>query len=426
MQRRKSGESRMKKKIRGFGRVSVPRRLAPAGTALAKTMFAVFMTGAMLLMFAGCSTWDSFVSGLSDEETEEVVRIGIFEPITGDDKEMGALEIQGIELAHELYPDALGKPVELFYGDNKSDVNVAEDAAKELVDERVAVVLGSYTSTLSLVGGEIFAEAKIPMIGITCTNPLVTAVNDYAARVCFVDSFQGNAAAKYVYESLHLEKAAVLSEAENDYAAAMAQQFSDKLASLTGDPNAVVKTVNYAKGTEDFSGQLAQLQLTGTNVVYFPSGLEDALTVFEEAKGLGLTFIGTDTWGTQEFLERGGSSVEGAVYTAIFDAETNLSDRTNVFLESYAKKYGRDKTPESAVALGFDAYVVAREAINRAGTALDGDAIMAEMIKIKELPGATGLITLSENGDPIKPVAINIVSGGAFVHEYTAEPVWGQ
>ena len=391
-----------------------------------KTYALLAVAAAFVLSLSGCATWDSFVAGLSHEETEEVVRIGIFEPITGEDKEMGALEIQGIELAHELYPEALGKPVELFYGDNKSDVSVAEDAARELVDQRVAVVLGSYTSTLSLVGGEIFEEAEIPMVGITCTNPLVTTANQYGARVCFVDAFQGNAAAKYVYESLHLEQAVVLAEAENDYAAAMAQQFSDKLASLTDDPEAVVKTINYTKGTEDFAGQLAQIQVSGVKVVYFPSGQKDALTALKQAKGMGITFIGTDTWGTEDFLTEGGDAVEGAVYTAIFDAETNLSEQTNIFLESYAKKYGKDKTPESAVALGFDAYLVAREAINRAGTALSGAAIMEEMIKIKELPGATGLITLSDNGDPIKPVAINIVSGGAFVHEYTAEPVWGQ
>lgn len=395
------------------------KRTIRRGAALALT--GLLMTS----LLSGCATFDHFIKGLNGEETEEVVRIGIFEPMSGEDKEAGALEIQGIELAHELFPDALGKPVELFYADNKSDVTIAEDAARELVDERVAVALGSYTSTLSLVGGDVFEKAKIPVIGITCTNPLITQTNDYYARVCFVDSFQGNAAAKYVYESLKISKAVVLKEADNDYASAMAQQFSDKLSSLTGDPKAV-DNIDYAKGTKNFSEQLKAIQESGTKVVYFPSETKDALEVLKAAKGMGLTFIGTDKWGTEDFLKQGGANVEGAAYTAIFDADTSLTDMTGTFLEAYAKKYGTDKTPESAVALGFDAYLLAREAINRAGTALNGAAILEEMTSIREMPGATGLITLSGNGDPIKPVAINVVSGGAFVHSYTAEPVWGQ
>lgn len=410
MKKRGARERRMKLKFGGA-----------AKTALLLTL--MILTGVVM---SGCATFDNFVKGLDSEETENVVRIGIFEPLSGEDKEAGALEVQGIELAHELFPDALGKPVKLFYADNKSDVTIAEDAAEELVDARVAVAIGSYTSTLSLVGGDVFAEAKTPVVGVTCTNPLITETNPYYARVCFVDSFQGNAAAKYVYECLNTASAVVLKEADNDYASAMAQQFSDKLASLSGDLQAVKASIDYPKGTADFTEQLREIKDSGVKVVYFPSEVKDAQAVLKAAEGQGLSFIGTDKWGTDQLLSLTGSSAEGAAYTAIYDADTQLTDMSGIFREAYAKKYGSDKVPESAVALGFDAYLVAREAINRAGTALDGDAIMAELTKIKEFPGATGLITLGSGGDPIKPVSIDVVSGGAFVHKYTAEPVWGQ
>ncbi|MBQ6949417.1 MAG: ABC transporter substrate-binding protein, partial [Firmicutes bacterium] len=189
----------------------------------------------ILSCFTGCATWDNFVAGLKDEEVlqeekKEVVRIGVFEPLRGTDKEGAAAEIRGIELAHELYPEVLGKPVELVYGDNQSDVNKAEAVAAELVTHNVAVVLGSYTSTLSLLGSNVFGAAEVPAVGITCTNPILTKSNPYYARVCFIDAFQGNAAAKYVFEYLQEHRAIVLREKDNDYAAAMAQQFTTKLA----------------------------------------------------------------------------------------------------------------------------------------------------------------------------------------------------
>ena len=403
----------------GPGFLALRRR--PARRLVMASLLASLL--AVAALSSGCATFDGFMEGMN-KDGEDAVHIGIFEPMSGEDKDAGNLEIQGIELAYQLYPEVLGKPVKLIYSDNKSDVTIAEDAAKRLVKDKAAVVLGSYTSTLSLVGGDVFEEAQIPAIGITCTNPLVTQINPYYARVCFVDSFQGNAAAKYVYESLNIASAVVLKETENDYASAMAQQFSDKLASLSGDPKAVAHSFDYPKGAADFTEQLKAIRDTGQKVVYFPSDVKDALSVFEAAKGMGLTFIGTDKWESEALLMD--KAAEGAVYTAIYDSETQMSDMSSVFLHAYEEKYGSEKKPESAVALGFDAYLVAREAITRAKTATSGGAIMAEMIKIREFPGATGLITLNSDGDPIKPVAINIVKNGEFVHAYTAEPVWGQ
>lgn len=51
----------------------------------------------------------------------DVVKIGIFEPMTGAMSVGGALCMQGYELAQEQKPTVLGKKVELVLVDNKSD-----------------------------------------------------------------------------------------------------------------------------------------------------------------------------------------------------------------------------------------------------------------------------------------------------------------
>ena len=95
----------------------------------------------------------------------------MFEPLSGKEKAHGELELEGIELAYELFPEVLGKKVELVYADNKSDMDVAATAAQDLVEKKVSFVLGSHGSTLSLAGGEYFKKAKIPAITITSANP---------------------------------------------------------------------------------------------------------------------------------------------------------------------------------------------------------------------------------------------------------------
>ena len=60
----------------------------------------------------------------------DTIKIGIFEPMTGATAAGGAMEKEGFDLANELYPEVLGKKIELIYGDNKSDRAEATLAAQ--------------------------------------------------------------------------------------------------------------------------------------------------------------------------------------------------------------------------------------------------------------------------------------------------------
>lgn len=390
----------------------------------------------------GCATWDNFVAGLKGEkvleqEAAEVVRIGVFEPMTGTDKKGAAAEIRGIELAHDLYPEVLGKPVELVYGDNQSDMNKAEAVAQELVNSKVSVVLGSYTNTLSLLGSNVFGEAKIPAVGITCTNPILTKSNPYYARVCFIDASQGNAAAKYAFEFLKQNKAIVLLEKDNDYAMAMATQFTQELMSLVENsyggqveitPTSVVYTAEYEKGTTDFTEQKEAIQKATTDmkVVFLPADAQTAIAAMESLDDLDLIFVGTNQWETEEFLGSDSKVVKDARFTTVYDSHSDLTGMNTVFLEAYREKYGEDAVPSNEEALGFDAYRLALEAIAQAGDAQNGDLIMEKMTSIESFEGVTGTITLNAHGDPIKPVIIVRAKEGQMEPEYTAAPVWDE
>lgn len=84
--------------------------------------------------------------------------------------------------ANQIYPTVeIGGTeykIELVEVDNKSDKTEAVTAAQKLVAEGVIGVLGSYGSGVSIAAGDIFADAGIPAIGCSCTNPQVTNGND--------------------------------------------------------------------------------------------------------------------------------------------------------------------------------------------------------------------------------------------------------
>ena len=73
-----------------------------------------------------------------------MIKIGVFEPLTGANGAGGADEYDGIKLANKLAPTVLGKKVQLVAVDNKSDKVEAANAATVLVQkEKVKAVIGS-------------------------------------------------------------------------------------------------------------------------------------------------------------------------------------------------------------------------------------------------------------------------------------------
>ncbi len=52
----------------------------------------------------------------------------------------------------------------------------------------------------AIAAGPTFDNAGLPAIGVTCTNPNVTAGNDYYFRICFLDPFQGTVLANFAMD----------------------------------------------------------------------------------------------------------------------------------------------------------------------------------------------------------------------------------
>ncbi len=381
-----------------------------------------------LTAMTGCQTLNNFVSTWITHEAVErsVIRIGVFEPLSGKYKKAGELEKMGIELAHKLYPTVLGKDVELVYGDNQSDVYVGETVAHDLVEKGVSVVLGSYGSVNSLVGAPIFNEAEIPAIAITNTNPLVTDNNPYYFRICFVESFQGIALAKYTVERLDLDQAAVLMPRNDDRAQAVSQEFRDKMSQLTGNPEAVALTVEFDSGTEDFTTQLTRIKDSGIKVCFVPAEVHDSIRILNTAKQMELEclFLGTDDWEDDGILYQAG--VEGAdrlAFSTLFDEAAGTLE-TDKFMKAFHEEYGEEAVPENATVLAYDAYLLAIKAIREAGTATRGVLIANQILMQHEFQGASGSISFNEIGDPTKSVSIKTVIKDEFKTIYTVRPSW--
>ena len=95
-----------------------------------------------MLALAGCG------GGGGGSADGDVIKIGVFEPASGDNGAGGKQETLGIQYANEMSPTVtIGDKeykVELAIVDNESDNSKAVTAAQNLVSQNVSIVLGSY------------------------------------------------------------------------------------------------------------------------------------------------------------------------------------------------------------------------------------------------------------------------------------------
>ncbi len=358
----------------------------------------------------------------SSSSSDDVIKIGVFEPLTGANGAGGADEYDGIKLANKLSPEVLGKKVQLVVVDNKSDKVEAANAATVLAQkEKVNAVLGSWGSSLSMAGGPIFAEAKIPAVAVSATNPAVTKGNDFYFRVCFLDPFQGTVGAAYAFNELKAKKVAIIREVSNDYSVGLAKFFVDHFVKLSGDEKAIVATADYNTGDQDFSAQLTNIKQFEPDVIFAPGNYTESALIIKQARDLGITakFIGGDTWDINAFLEVGGAAVEGAIVSTFFANDVPINKTSEAFLKSFRDEY--KKEPPAVAALGYDAYLVVLDAIKRANSA-EPQKIREALTQTKDFEGSAGSITINAERNADKAAVFKTVKDGKFVFLTTVKP----
>ena len=345
---------------------------------------------------------------------DNVIRIGVFEPSTGDNGAGGKQEILGIQYANSLAPTVTigGEEytIELAIEDNQSVNDKAVTAAANLVNKNVSVVLGSYGSGVCMAAGDTFAEAEIPAIGVSCTNPNVTALCDYYWRICFLDPFQGSVMANFAWDK-GAKTAYVLNMQGEDYGSGLANYFVEAFKGLGGE---VADQATFPEGSSDFTAYINNATNAGCDVMFAPCSTTYAALIIDQAAAQGVSFpiMAGDTWENSAILSAAqGKKVE--VYCSTFFDENDDAAAAADFVKGFKEwlnadagnlnNNGGNDIVAAVSALGFDAYNVALAAITAADSA--DSAAIAEVLPSVTYEGVTGSIAFDDIGDAKKDMA---------------------
>ena len=353
--------------------------------------------------------------------TGDTILIGEVGSLTGPEATFGISTRNAIELALREVNAAggvKGKKIDVRVYDDQSKPEEAANAANRLINQdQVLLILGEVASTNSIAMANKAQPAKVPMISNASTNPKVTAIGDYIFRVCFIDPFQGYVMAKFAHDNLKFTKVAVLKDLASDYSQGLADVFERKFTEMGGK---IVGEETYAKGSTDFRSQLTAIKRAQPDGIYVPGYYTDIGVIARQARELGITakLMGGDGWDSEKLFELGGAAVEGNYFSNHYSPD-DPNPRIQKFIADYKAAFG--SVPDSLAALGYDAAMVAVDAMRRAQS-LDRASVRDAIAQTRNFPGVTGTITLDEKRNATKPAVVLEVGKGKTKYVATIAP----
>jgi branched-chain amino acid transport system substrate-binding protein len=348
----------------------------------------------------------ALVAGMALSAGAQTVKIGWFGPMTGDSALWGQAEKNTVQmLADDLNAkggikvgDKMYK-IQIVAYDDKGDSVEAVNVAKRLVSQdKVVAIVGPNASGEAIPVAPIVGDAKVPLIATAATNPKVTVqdngqVNQFMFRACFIDPYQGKAAAYYCFQKLGKRKAATLMTIDDPYSTGLAEFFKRDFEKLGGK---VVAEVSYTTGEKDFRAPLTKIKAAQPDVIFIPAYYNDVALAAKQARDLGIkqVLFGGDGWPSDNLVTLAGKALEGCMFINHLDME---GPEAKPIRDEYKAKY--QKNAELNTYMVHDAFYMVIDAMQRAKS-VDPVAIQKALTTC-DYKGITGHIKIGAQHDPV-------------------------
>ena len=300
----------------------------------------------------------------------------------------------------------LGRKVEYVTADETENPETGISAIKKLVsDEKVELLVGGYTSGVTLAQLPHIAASKTIYLGVGAASPSITAKvkNDYDTykyifRVGPINAaHQARALVDYisgfVIGELGYKKIAIVGEN-----AKWVQDLVPVLKRGAAEVGADIRmTELFDTQTSDFSPLLAKVKSSGAQymIVILSHGSSDVFAKQWHDAQVPVPYGGIDVKSMDgDFFNRiGGKSISEVA--ANFAVRAPLTKKTIPFFDSFKKN--SPNYPVYTAFFAYDSIFLYAEAVKRAGS-FDTDKVIKELEKTR-YEGVAGEITFDENHD---------------------------
>ncbi|HEY1150532.1 MAG TPA: branched-chain amino acid ABC transporter substrate-binding protein [Pseudoduganella sp.] len=333
---------------------------------------------------------------------QEVVKIGIAGPLSGEIAHLGKAMENGVAMAIDdlnARGTSIGGKKVVFRmqsEDDAADPKQGTAVAQKLVDAGVVAVVGHSNSGTTVPASRIYNQAGIPQITPSATTPGYTKQGFPGAfRVVANDNMMGAALGRYAVEKLGARHIAVIDD-RTAYGQGVADEF---VKSLQKQKLKVVERQFTNPKATDFTSILTSIKAKKPDLIFLGGMDATAGGILRQMKALGIQarFMAGDGVCSDSLPQLAGVGMrDGEVFCA--DAggiEKSQEKAIDDFVARFRAKYHSDIQTYAPYA--YDAVMVFVAAMQQAGSSDPAKFLPA--LKQTRYRGLTGLIQFDQSGD---------------------------
>jgi len=370
----------------------------------------IMLIAIAMLLIIGCSKTPT--GGVVQED---VVKLGVIEPLTGPTARYGEAMSAGFELAlDEINAEGgiNGKRVELIYEDGRCMNQVALTSALKLLDvDNVNIILGSYcVGTNNVVSMLIEEKGKLQISPVSTAKDFSQRKNAFRTNVADIVELKGTV--DYIGTKTNQKKLGILFM-NNDFGFEYTEIISDY---ARGYGIEIVGKEGFELSDTDYRTQIKKVVNNGAEAIFVIGADYQTAMIAKQLKelGLGIQMYATVNTQNSKLLAIAGDSADGIIYNFMKTGGKEYDE-----FESKVRQRGYGGILGFAEVNSYDALKIAAIAMRNCDSKGfepdDVECMKSELLDLKDYRGVGGVINFNKNGDVHKEMSLKTIKNGKFV-----------
>lgn len=326
----------------------------------------------------------------------EPVIIGSISPLTGTNAVQGLDMKRGEQMALEEINAAggiCGRPLKIIWEDTESSAKGGMDAVHKLVEiNKVPLIVGAYSSGISLPTGQWTNSKKVIQIAEASTSPKLRDIGPYFFNIIGLDEVMGTMLAEFALESGAGTFASIT--VNNPFGIGI-EIWTEKTIKKAGKK--WLEAVRYDEKKTDYRAEIERLFAKKPEAVFFTAYGTESKLILKQAYEMGLKpskgwYADYPTMWSNEVIPE---TAEGILGLKIGKAG---GARLEEYQAAYKRRYGKEAKQTAFGAYAYDATWIAALALSMAGST-DTDKIAKALHIVSKLyGGVTGDKSFDKDG----------------------------
>jgi branched-chain amino acid transport system substrate-binding protein len=351
---------------------------------------------------------------------QEPIRIGVIQPLSGPVAASGGFVTNGARIGADWINErggVLGRKIQLYVEDNKSDPKEAVNAAEELiVRDKVVAIMGAWGSSMTLAAMPVVQKYGVPLLVETSSSIKITKQgNPWVFRISPPSEMEAAGLEKVLGQDLRVMNADFLA-VNTDWGRGAVGAFGDVMKKYGGK----LHTVDYMdQAATDMYAQLTKIKNSPADWIIVTTDVGQIALIMKQAAELGIK---------KKLLTTGGSSAPNKLITLAGPAAENTY-HVIVFLpwfpeampdpalaKRFVAEWNKRNLPFEGLTESFrgvDAMMTLAKAIEIAGKA--EPTAIRDALKTVQLTALNGPIKFDQEGQSWPNIYMVQIQGGKIV-----------